>query len=86
MEIDKSCMVNIGTGILTSFNRIIEILNETLGTNFEPEYFDNPYDFYQNETQADTFLAYELLGFNAKFYPDEGIKDDISILEKNEDG
>ena len=86
METDKSCIVNIGTGTLTSFNRIIEILNQTLGRNFKPEYFDNPYDFYQNETQADTYLAYELLGFKAKFYPDEGIKDYIVNLERNEDG
>jgi ADP-L-glycero-D-manno-heptose 6-epimerase len=86
MEMDESCIVNIGTGIPTSFNRIVEILNQTVGTNLETEYFDNPYAFYQNETQADTALAYESLGFKAKFCPDEGIKDYISHLERNEDG
>jgi len=75
MEADKSCVVNIGTGQKTSFNRIIEILNEVLGAHLEPEYFDNPYDFYQNYTQADTNLAKQLLGFKARFRIEEGIRD-----------
>ncbi|MCK4326134.1 ADP-glyceromanno-heptose 6-epimerase, partial [bacterium] len=72
-------IVNVGTGQVTNFNRIIEILNEILGTDFKPEYFDNPYDFYQNQTQADTALAANLLGFKAKFSIEEGIKDYFSF-------
>ena len=75
METDRSGIVNIGTGQKTNFNRIIEILNEVLGTNFEPEYFDNPYTFYQNYTQADTSLAEQLLGFKANWRIEEGIRD-----------
>ena len=44
--------VNVGTGKPTTFNRLIEILNEVLGTQLAPDYFDNPYSFYQNKTQA----------------------------------
>lgn len=80
METKEGGIVNIGTGQKTSFNRIIEILNEVLATNFEPEYFDNPYDFYQNYTQADTNLAEQLLGFKAKFSIEQGIQDYCSIL------
>ena len=75
MEIDKSCIVNVGTGAAATFNRVIEILNKVLGTNYETEYFDNPYGFYQDETQADTSLAGNFLAFKAKFDVEEGIKD-----------
>lgn len=75
----ESGMVNVGTGVATTFNRIIEILNQVLGTSFEPEYFDNPYSFYQNETRADTERAKELLGFKAKYNIEEGIKDYFKI-------
>lgn len=77
---NKSCIVNIGTGVATSFNKIIQILNQNLGVNYKCEYFDNPYDFYQNETQADTSLASEYLGFKARFGIEEGIRDYSSFL------
>jgi len=75
IESEKSCIVNVGTGVPTSFNKIVELLNQILKTNYKPDYFDNPYGFYQNETQADTNLAFKLLGFKAKFSVEEGIKD-----------
>ena len=75
MEVKKSAIVNIGTGKKVNFNRIIEILNEVLGTDLEPKYFNNPYDFYQNYTQADTNLAKRLLGFKASWSVEEGIRD-----------
>ncbi|MCD5397667.1 NAD-dependent epimerase/dehydratase family protein [candidate division NPL-UPA2 bacterium] len=78
MEAEEAGIVNIGTGKRTDFNRIIEILNEVLGADFKPEYFDNPYSFYQNQTQADTALAAHLLGFKAKFSIEEGIRDYFS--------
>ncbi|MBA7480910.1 ADP-L-glycero-D-manno-heptose-6-epimerase [subsurface metagenome] len=71
----ESGVVNVGTGTATTFNRIIEILNEVLGASYEPEYFDNPYSFYQNETRADIKRAEELLGFKARYSIEEGIRD-----------
>ncbi len=68
-------ILNIGTGTAASFNRVIEILNNILGTNFKPDYFDNPYNFFQNHTQADTTLAAETIGFKAKYSIEDGIKD-----------
>ncbi len=79
-ESKQSGVVNIGTGKTTSFNRLIEILNEVLGTNLAPDYFDNPYSFYQNSTQADTSLAETLLGFQAKHSVEEGISEYLSQL------
>lgn len=82
LKTEKSCIVNVGTGIPTTFNKIIELLNINLGTNLQPEYFDNPYEFYQNETLADTTLAEKLLCFKAKFTIEDGIKDYLLSLSK----
>jgi ADP-L-glycero-D-manno-heptose 6-epimerase len=48
----KSGIYNVGTGVSMSFNDIVECLKNELG-EFEVEYFDNPYSFYQNHTEAD---------------------------------
>jgi len=82
----KSGVYNIGTGIATSFNDLIKILNEALGTNKRPEYFDMPYDpkTYQANTQADITLAEKELNFKAQYTLKEGIKDYIKWLEENE--
>jgi ADP-glyceromanno-heptose 6-epimerase precursor (EC 5.1.3.20) len=51
-----------------------------LGTNLEPDYFDCPYDFYQNYTQADITKAKELLGYEPQYSLEEGIKDYLKHL------
>jgi ADP-L-glycero-D-manno-heptose 6-epimerase len=73
----SSGIYNVGTGIATSFNELVGILNETLRTNLEPEYFDMPYDprTYQANTQADTSLAEKELGFKARYSLRKGIED-----------
>lgn len=75
MKASQSCILNAATGKPTSFNRIIEILNEVLGTQFPPEYFDCPYDFFQEYTQADLTLAKNMLGYEPQWTIEEGIKD-----------
>ena len=75
MEAKGSCIVNVGTGKKTTFNRLIEIINSCLNTNYKPEYFDNTYGFYQDFTQADTTLAKEKIGFTSQYSIEEGIKD-----------
>jgi ADP-L-glycero-D-manno-heptose 6-epimerase len=72
----KSGVYNVGTGIGTSFNELVRVLNEVLGTDLMPEYFDNPYDdeTYQSDTQADMSNAFEGLGFKAEY----SIKDGVS--------
>ena len=49
----RSGIYNVGSGRATTFNRIIEILTETIGTRHETDYFENPYPFYQDYTCAD---------------------------------
>jgi len=80
MERDVSGIFNIATGMARSFNEIVSILNQLLGTNLEPDYFDCPYDFYQNYTQADITKAKELLGYEPQYSLEEGIKDYLKHL------
>ena len=80
MERDVSGIFNVATGMARSFNEIVYILNQLLGTNLEPDYFDYPYDFYQNYTQADITKAKELLGYEPQYSLEEGIKDYLKHL------
>ena len=83
-ELDRpgAHVFNVGTGARTSFNRVIEILNRTLGASRPTEYFDNPYAFYQDETQADTSLAESILGFKCAYPPEQGIPDYALTIKK----
>jgi ADP-L-glycero-D-manno-heptose 6-epimerase len=58
----ESAILNAGTGTPRSFNDLVAVLNQVLGTDFEPEYIDNPYPFYQPHTQADMTRTQEVLG------------------------
>ena len=74
-EAKQNTALNVGTGKSTSFNAVIQAINEALGTHLEPDYFDNPYDFYQNFTQADMRPTEAAIGFKPKFTTREGILD-----------
>ena len=75
MSYNGSGIFNVATGVETSFNQIINYLNEVLKTNLEPEYIDNPYGFYQNKTCADITKIKKAIDFKPKFSVKEGIKD-----------
>ncbi len=80
-EAPKSTVYNIGSGEARSFNEVITLLNKALGTDFEPEYFDCPYDFYQEYTQADMTKIKKELGFVPKYNLEKGITEYVAILE-----
>ncbi|MCA8938109.1 MAG: NAD-dependent epimerase/dehydratase family protein, partial [Planctomycetes bacterium] len=58
----KSMILNCGCGQAFSFNEVIAALNAALGTALEPDYFENPYAFYQPHTEADMTKARTELG------------------------
>ena len=80
----QSCIVNVGTGIATSFNDLLKVINEVLTKKNEIEYFDMPYDpnTYQSNTQADTKKAESLIGFKTKWSLEESIKDYFKFLDE----
>ena len=81
MDYENTDVFNVGTGKATSFNQIIEILNNGLSTNFPPEYFENPYEFYQNHTEADISKLQAKLGFIPQYTPENGIRAYIKFNE-----
>ncbi|RUM30019.1 MAG: ADP-glyceromanno-heptose 6-epimerase [Aquifex sp.] len=80
LEKDVSGIFNVATGKARSFNEIVEILNRELGTNYEVEYFDCPYDFYQEYTEADLTRVKEYLGYEPQYSLEEGIKDYLPYI------
>jgi len=73
-EAKKNGIYNIGTGNSRSFQDIVDILQKELGTSLATEYFKNPYDGYQNNTQANIDSSQKNLKFNPKFSLEDGIK------------
>ncbi|HET7147793.1 MAG TPA: GDP-mannose 4,6-dehydratase, partial [Candidatus Nitrosopolaris sp.] len=70
---------NIGTGTETSFSRIVEIINQHLGTDIRATYVDNPIKNYVHKTKADVSLAKSELGYEAKL----SLEDGVAALIKN---
>lgn len=67
LDAKENAVVNVGTGSSTSFNEIIEILNKVLNSAKKPVYFDNPYGFYQDFTEADLSKAKAVIGYEPKY-------------------
>jgi len=76
----QSGIYNLGSGTARSFNDLVDILNQSLGTKFEPEYIDNPHAHYQNFTQADLTNARSGLGYEPKFTFETGVADYMKWL------
>jgi ADP-L-glycero-D-manno-heptose 6-epimerase len=69
---------NVGSGKARSFNDVIRAINIVLGTKFKPDYFDNPYDFYQNFTEANLALSTKRLKYQPAWPLEKGIADYIN--------
>jgi ADP-L-glycero-D-manno-heptose 6-epimerase len=77
----NSQIYNCGSGHPFSFNEVIAELNKNLGTELGPEYFENPYSFYQPHTEADMTFAKTELNYSPQYPPAKGIADYLRILE-----
>lgn len=76
----RSGIYNLGAGVPRSFNDLVQILNNCLGTKLEPEYIENPHAHYQNFTQADLTKSRQDLGYEPQFSFEEGVKDYLKWL------
>ena len=67
---------NLGTGDAYSFNTVVEMLNDELGTTIEPEYVENPIpdDVYVHDTCADASKMREVTGWEPEIDFPEGIR------------
>ena len=80
LEAKGSGIYNLGSGQARSFNELVQILNHSLGTNFEPEYIENPHAHYQNFTQADLGNVRSALGYEPQFPLEAGVADYMKWL------
>jgi ADP-L-glycero-D-manno-heptose 6-epimerase len=65
---------NAGAGASWSFNQVVTELNRALGTDLEPEYFENPYSFTQDWTETDLTEARRVLGYQPRHDLRKGIE------------
>ena len=81
-ELPEYSIYNVGTGIQTSFNHVVDLINKQLGTNIMPTYVENPINNYVRHTMADISLARSELGYEPK-WPDveNGIKQLLSLQQ-----
>lgn len=80
-SLEKTTILNAGTGKAISFNNVIGILNQVMGKDLKPEYFDNPYvHFYQNCTEAEMTETQKIINYLPQYSLEQGIKDYISKL------
>jgi ADP-L-glycero-D-manno-heptose 6-epimerase len=75
IEAKQSGIYNLGSGRARSFNELVEILNRSLGTDFKPDYIENPHAHYQNFTQADLTSVRGALGYQPQFTLETGVAD-----------
>jgi UDP-glucose 4-epimerase len=65
---------NLGTGESYSFNEMVEMINETLGTDVDPEYVENPLPVYVHDTMADPTRMREATGWEPTVDFAEGVR------------
>ncbi|KXB07265.1 nucleoside-diphosphate sugar epimerase [candidate division MSBL1 archaeon SCGC-AAA382C18] len=67
-------IINVGTGKETTFNKVVEMLNEKLDKSIKPEYQENPIKNYIERTHADISKAKKLLDYKPTISLEEGIE------------
>jgi UDP-glucose 4-epimerase len=71
-----SGIYNLGTGESYAANSVVEMLNEELGTDIEPEHVENPIDkdMFVHDTMADPSKMTEATGWEPEIDFEEGIR------------
>ncbi|HET9418151.1 MAG TPA: NAD-dependent epimerase/dehydratase family protein, partial [Chthoniobacterales bacterium] len=80
LEARESGIYNLGSGQARSFNELIDVLNNCLGTKFRPDYIENPHAHYQNFTEADLSQARRALGYEPRYPLEDGVRDYMQWL------
>src|SRR4029453_8281124 len=80
LETQASGIYNLGSGQARSFNELVDVLNRCLGTNFQPDYIDNPHAHYQNFTEAALDKVRSALGYQPQFSLEDGVRDYMQCL------
>ena len=65
---------NVGTEEAYSFNKMVEMINDALDTDIEPEYIECPFDGYVHDTMADISKFHEATGWEPQIRFEEGVE------------
>ncbi|MGQ4555065.1 NAD-dependent epimerase/dehydratase family protein [Halobellus sp. GM3] len=65
---------NLGTGESYTFNEMIALINDALGTDVDPEYVENPLDVYVHDTMADGTKMREATGWEPEISFEDGVE------------
>ena len=83
MKPKQSGVYNVGTGKARSFQDIVDILQNELGTTQTCEYIPNPFiGSYQFHTEADIETTRDALGYKPAFEMEDAIKDYVGEIER----
>ena len=64
---------NVGTEASYSFNEMIALINDELGTDIDPKYIENPLDEYVHDTMADYSKLHEATGWEPEIDFKQGV-------------
>jgi ADP-L-glycero-D-manno-heptose 6-epimerase len=68
-------------GESATFNRIVSVINDALGSELEPEHIECPFkERYQNDTETDSSKAKRALGWSPKVSIEDGIRGYLALL------
>ncbi len=73
LQATRGGVYNVGAGKSWSFNQVVAELNRVLKTKLEPDYFENPYSFTQDWTEADLTESRAHLKYEPKYDLARGI-------------
>jgi UDP-glucose 4-epimerase len=75
-EHELSGIYNLGTGEAYSFNTVVEMINDELGTDVDPRYVENPIpeDMYVHDTCADPSKMRAATGWEPEIGFEEGVR------------
>ncbi|MFA9517435.1 NAD-dependent epimerase/dehydratase family protein [Halopenitus sp. H-Gu1] len=73
-EAELAGVYNLGTGDPYSFNEMVKLINETLGTDVDPEYEPIPLENYVHDTCADISKINDAVGWEPEINFEDGIR------------
>ncbi|MDQ6972880.1 MAG: ADP-glyceromanno-heptose 6-epimerase [Mariprofundaceae bacterium] len=82
LDAPRSGVCNVGSGKARCFNDIVQNLESLLNRKLDVEFIDNPFDFYQNHTEAEMSATQELLGWSPEWSLEDGMAEYIALLKK----
>ena len=65
---------NVGTEESYTFNEMVEMINDALGTDIDPEYIECPFDGYVHDTMADISKFHEATGWEPEISFEAGVE------------